>query len=63
MDQKMYFRVTTIVFCVIALLHLARIVFGWEAVIGGWMVPVWLSGVAVLASGFLTYSGWSNRIK
>ena len=40
---------------VIAILHLLRIVFGWSAVIGGWEVPEWVSAVAFVVAGFLTY--------
>ncbi len=43
------------VFSVIGLLHLLRLVLQWPAQIGGWTVPIWLSVVAVLASGLLVY--------
>ena len=57
MNQKNYFIVTALVFLLVSLLHLARVFLGWEASIGGWMVPQWVSGVALAVALFLAYSG------
>jgi hypothetical protein len=58
MDKKTYVAVTTMVFLIVALLHLARLFAGWDAVIGGWEVPLWVSWLALLVSGFLAWSGF-----
>ena len=42
-------------FSLIAVLHAMRLLYGWEAQIGGWTVPFWLSGVAVLAAGTMAW--------
>ena len=57
MSQRTYYSVTGVIFLIIALLHLGRVIYGWEAVIGGWAVPLWLSGVAVVVAGCLSYCG------
>jgi len=62
MSSKTYFSVTVAFFAIIFILHLARIFTGWEASIGGWMLPQWISWVAVVISGFLAYFGF-NLIK
>jgi hypothetical protein len=59
MSRRAYLLAAAIVFSLVALLHLARIVFGWSAVIGGWSVPMWLSWVALVVSGALAYFGFS----
>lgn len=59
MDQKTYFAVTALIFLIITLLHVARIFTGWEASIGGWIIPQWVSGIALAIFGFLTYSGFN----
>lgn len=59
MDQKNYLLVTSVIFLIIFVLHGARIFLGWEAMIGGWEVPMWLSWIAVVATGFLAYSGFT----
>jgi hypothetical protein len=58
MDNKNYARFTAVIFTIIAVLHGLRLVLGWEAVIGGFVVPMWLSAVAVLIAGCLAYYGY-----
>ena len=57
MNRRVYLLVTATVFAIIWLSHLLRILFGWEAVISGWTVPMWLSWVAVVITGVLAYFG------
>ena len=53
--------VTGIIFLVIAALHAVRLALGWEAMIGGWQVPMWLSVVAVVVATALGVFGVSRR--
>lgn len=57
MSERSFFLVTAIVFTVVALLHLARLAFGWSASVGGWNVPMWLSWVAAAVTAVLAYLG------
>jgi phosphoglycerol transferase MdoB-like AlkP superfamily enzyme len=59
MSRRTYLLVSAAIFSLVALLHLARVVFGWSAVIGGWSVPMWLSWVALIVAGALAYFGFS----
>jgi len=59
MPQKNFFLITTIIFLAIVVLHILRLLYGWHAVIGGWTVPMWLSVVAIIISGYLSYQGFS----
>ena len=59
MSRRAYLLAAAIIFSLVALLHLARIVFGWSAVIGGWSVPMWLSWIALIVTGALAYFGFS----
>ena len=58
MKQETYKKVTVLIFSVITILHVLRLIFGWDAVLGGWQVPVWLSFIAVALGGFLAYSAF-----
>ncbi|MBI2036861.1 MAG: hypothetical protein HYT14_00675 [Candidatus Liptonbacteria bacterium] len=58
MKGRTYLRVTGAVFFLIAALHLARLFYAWEAVIGGFSVPFWFSGVAAVVAGALTYQAF-----
>ncbi len=58
MNQKTFSLTAGVIFSLVALLHVLRLVFGWEAIIAGWVVPPWLSGVAMLIVGYLSYEGF-----
>jgi hypothetical protein len=55
MPRRAYLLVSAVIFSLVALLHLARIVFGWSAMIGGWSLPMWLNWVGIIVAGALTY--------
>lgn len=59
MAQKSFNLVVGFIFLAIAVLHLLRVVLGWEAAIGGSQVPMWVSVVAVVAAGFLGSFGFT----
>lgn len=58
MKKRNYFFIVASLFSLISLMQLSRIIFAWKANIGGWDVPMWLSGIFVLVAGFLAYSGF-----
>lgn len=58
MTVRAYALATSIIFLLVAVLHLLRIFMQWDAVIGGWQFPIWASVVAVLVSGFLSFAGF-----
>lgn len=58
MNKKTFLTVVGVIFSVIAILHLLRAVLGWNAVIGTFSVPMWLSWVAVVVAAFLAYSAF-----
>ncbi len=58
MSQKTYYVVSGVLFAVIAVLHVLRFVFRWEAVIGGLSIPFWVSGFAILIFGYLAYTAF-----
>ncbi len=61
MDKKIYFSTTAAIFLIIAVLHILRILLGWEAVIGGWTVPFWLSWAAIILAGYLSLVGFKLK--
>ncbi|MCR4274828.1 MAG: hypothetical protein NUW02_02145 [Candidatus Campbellbacteria bacterium] len=61
MSHKSFISITTFIFAVIGILHLMRVLYAWNAVIAGWMVPMWLSWLAVLACALLVWSGLKLR--
>lgn len=58
MNTKIYYRVVAVIFSIIALLHAMRLFYGWEATIGGAIIPLWMSIFGVAISGYLAFRGW-----
>jgi hypothetical protein len=58
MNTETFIKVAGLVFSLVALVHLLRVVFGWEAIIAGWAMPVWVSIVGVALAGYLGFSAY-----
>ena len=41
-----------------AIVHLLRVVFGWEIVVTGYVVPVWWSAIGLVVAGGLALMLW-----
>jgi len=61
MSQKTFTYTAGVVFSLVAALHALRLLLGWDAVIGGWTVPIWLSWVALAAAGYLAFTAFSSK--
>ena len=58
--MRTYIQITGAVFGVMALVHVVRLILNWPAQVGGWMVPIWISWVAILVAGALC--AWAFRL-
>lgn len=61
MTQHAFNLVAGTLFLTVALLHALRLLFGWHASIGGWIVPLWVSWAGVAVAGFLAYSAFNMK--
>ena len=52
-------RVAALIFAVVGLLHALRLVTQADLIIATAAVPMWLSGVAVVLSGLLSFWLWT----
>ena len=57
MRQKTFLPVVGLIFLLIAVIHVLRLAFKWEAVLNGWAVPMWVSAVALLIAAYLAFEG------
>jgi hypothetical protein len=55
--MKTYALIAGILFALVALVHLWRIVAGWDIVIDGTAVPMWVSWVGLVIPGALGGAG------
>lgn len=58
MNQKTYLQVTGLFFTAAGVVHVLRILSGWSANIAGWDIPIWVSAVGVVVTGYLAYSAY-----
>ena len=58
MTPRDFSLTSAIIFAVIALVQLARAVFGWEVTVDAYTVPLWFSWVAFIVAAGLSYFGW-----
>jgi hypothetical protein len=61
MKQNLFYSITGIIFSLIAAIHLLRIFYGWDAVIGGWSLPMWPSWLAVIIAVFIAYNAFKLK--
>jgi hypothetical protein len=58
MTVRTYALTSSLIFFLVAVLHLLRLIWQWDVVIGSWPFPLWASIVAVPVAGFLSYAGF-----
>jgi hypothetical protein len=58
MAQKIYSIISGILFALVALVHLGKIIQGWDVVVAGTIMPVWTSWVAMVITGILAFFGF-----
>ena len=57
MSKQTYFYAVSAVFIIVAVLHLVRALSGWELMLGGAEIPMWVSWAVVIITGYLAYRG------
>ena len=63
MSQKTFLFTTGVIFFIVAIAHLFRLIFKWNAVIAGWTVPIAISGIALVFAAYLSYEGFRLAAK
>lgn len=56
MDKNRSLLIAAIIFGVVGFLHLLRAIFGLEAVIGSFNVPLYFSYIGVAVAGYLCWA-------
>jgi hypothetical protein len=56
--MKPFTAIATAIFTLVAVAHLLRLVFGWEVVVTGYVIPVWWSGIGLVVAGGLALMLW-----
>jgi hypothetical protein len=56
--MKPFTLVAVVVLTLVAIVQLVRIALGWEVSVNGVIIPVWVSGIAVVVAGGLAFMLW-----
>src|ERR1019366_3359080 len=57
MSQRTFSLVAGLIFLLVAAAHLARLILGWSVILNGWIIPMWVSVIALVVSGLLAFQG------
>ncbi len=55
-----YYTLSIIIFTIAGALHLLRVINDWDLVLGGFLIPVWVSVAVVILLGFMILSGLNS---
>ena len=61
--MKPFTNLAIAIFILIAVMHLLRLVFGWEVTLDSMVVPMWVSIMGFLIAGALAYFLWREAYK
>jgi hypothetical protein len=56
--MKPFTTLAILIFALIALAHLYRLIRGCEVIVGGTVIPIWVSGVGLIVSAGLALMLW-----
>ncbi len=56
--MKPFTTIAIVIFSLVAVLHVLRLIFGWQAVINGLVIPMWASVVGLIIAGGLAIMLW-----
>jgi len=61
--MKPFTIIAIIIFDLVSIMHLIRLVLGWEVIVNGTVIPMWISGVAFPVAAALAFMLWREMHK
>jgi hypothetical protein len=61
--ERSLLKLVGLVFLIVTLLHLVRLAFGWNLILGTISVPLWVSWLGIIIPGYLSYSSFHFALK
>jgi hypothetical protein len=56
--KNLAIRISGTIFGIVALIHLLRLITGVPVLINGWLLPIWVNWMGLIATGFLCVWLW-----
>ena len=63
MNVRTYAIITSVIFALVAILHLVRIIGQWDVIVAGWIVPMWVSVLGCVMAAGLAMMLWREMRK
>ena len=60
--MKPFTTIAIVFFSLAAALHVLRLIFGWEVVINGLVMPMWVSVIGLIVAGGLAVMVWRESL-
>ena len=61
--RKPFTTMASVLFALMALMHLLRLLLGWEVTVNGTVVPEWASGLGLVITAWLALMLWREGRK
>jgi len=60
--NKPFTIAAVVIFAIVALMHVLRLLLGWDATIAGTEIPMWVSVAALVIAGGLAIGLWRKNM-
>ena len=60
--NKPFTIAAVVIFAIVALMHVLRLLLGWDATIAGTEIPTWVSVAALVIAGGLAIGLWRENM-
>ena len=60
--NKPFTIAAVVIFAIVALMHVLRLLLGWDATIAGTGIPMWVSVAALVIAGGLAIGLWRENM-
>jgi len=61
--MKPFTVIAIAIFCLMSIMHILRLIYGWEISLSGIQIPIWISSIAAIATGVIAYMLWSESFR
>ncbi len=58
LNEHSLLKLVSVIFLAVALLHVARLAYGWTVVIDDTELPMWISWAGLVIGAYLSYSSY-----
>lgn len=62
-NRRGYMVTVAVLLSIVALMHILRVLMGWDMFVGGTFIPAWVSLLAAGILGYLAYRGFKKKAK